>query len=115
MFLMGAAVTAVALAISPATFGQQASGTAAEAKAMLTKAVAAIKADKTKAIDMINKGEGGFLVGDLYPFCFEISDGKDVATAPQFQKFIGTDIRTLKDPTGKVFGGSSRCPRLVNM
>ena len=103
MFLMGA-VTAVALAVSPVTFGQEASGTAAEAKAMLTKAVAAIKADKTNTIAMINKGEGGFLVGDLYPFCFGISDGKVVATAPQFQKFIGTDIRTLKDPTGKVFG-----------
>jgi hypothetical protein len=70
---------------------------------MLTKTVAAMKADKTNTIAMINKGEGGFLQGDIYPFCFQISDGKVVATAPQFQKFIA-DIRTLKDPTGKVFG-----------
>ena len=33
---------------------------------MLEKAVAAVKADKAKAVDMFNKGEGGFKVGDLY-------------------------------------------------
>jgi hypothetical protein len=44
-------------------FAQQPSefGTADQAKGMLTKAVAAVKADKTKALDMFNKGEGGFL------------------------------------------------------
>ena len=47
---------------------------------MLEKAVAAVKADKAKALDTINKGEGGFLDRDLYAFCFNISDGKAVAT-----------------------------------
>jgi hypothetical protein len=103
-FMVGA-VSAVALMLSADSFVQQSqTGTAQEAQAMLTKTVAAMKADKTNTIAMINKGEGGFLQGDIYPFCFQISDGKVVATAPQLQKFIGTDIRTLKDPTGKVFG-----------
>ena len=35
-------------------------GTAEEAKAMLERAVAAVKEDKAKALDMFNKGEGGF-------------------------------------------------------
>jgi hypothetical protein len=35
-------------------------GTSEEAKAMLEKAVAAVKQDKAKALDMFNKGEGGF-------------------------------------------------------
>jgi hypothetical protein len=52
-------------------------GNADEAKAMLAKAVAAVKTDKAKALDMFNKGEGGFLDRDLYPFCFNISDGLD--------------------------------------
>jgi hypothetical protein len=43
--------------------------TAEEAKAMLLKAVAAVNADKAKALDMFNKGEGGFLDRDLYVFC----------------------------------------------
>ena len=34
-------------------------GTAEEARAMLDKAVAAVKSDKAKALDMFNKGEGG--------------------------------------------------------
>jgi hypothetical protein len=35
-------------------------GTADEAKAMLERAVAAVKEDKAKALDMFNKAEGGF-------------------------------------------------------
>ena len=35
-------------------------GTAEEAKAMLERAVAAVKEDKVKALDMFNNGEGGF-------------------------------------------------------
>ena len=66
--LMIAAASAGFLALSPAAFAQQASGTADEAKAMLMKAVAAVKADKAKALDMFNKGEGGFLDRDLYVF-----------------------------------------------
>lgn len=84
-----------------------AQGTAAEAKAMLEKTVAAVKADKTKALDTINKAEGGFLDRDLYAFCFNISDGKAVATGnsnPVGRQVLGRDVRTLKDATGKVFG-----------
>lgn len=90
---------------STTTFGQQSGGTAVEAKAMLVKAVAAVKADKAKALDEFNKGEGGFLVGDLYPFCFNVGDAKLIAVVnPNAKKLIGTDIRTLKDSTGKPFG-----------
>jgi signal transduction histidine kinase len=95
-----AALLSFSVFLSVEAFAQQ--GTAQEAQAMLTKAVAAVKADKTKAIDMFVKGEGGFLVGDLYPFCFETSDGKILAT--QAKQFIGTDVRNLKDGTGKPFG-----------
>ena len=94
-----------ALALSGAALAQAQYGTAAEAEAMLEKAVAAVKADKAKALDMFNKGEGGFLDRDLYPFCSNISDGKVVAVAnPNAKQLIGTDGRTLKDATGKAFG-----------
>jgi len=100
--LIIAAASAAVLALSPTAFAQQTAGTADEAKAMLMKAVAAVKADKAKAIDMFNKGEGGFLDRDLYPFCFNVSDGTVLATAAK--KFLGQDVRTLRDSTGKVFG-----------
>ncbi len=100
--LMIAAVSVAAVAFSTAAFAQQANfGTAAEAKAMFGKAIAAVKVDKVKALAMFNKGEGGFKDRDLFPFCFNISDGKLVATqAPT----LGMDVRTLKDKSGHLFG-----------
>jgi hypothetical protein len=96
------ALGAIAVLFSTTAFAQ---GTPAEAKAMLEKAVAAVKADKTKALDIFNKGEGGFLDRDLYPFCFNVSDGKVVAVGnPNAKQLIGKDARTFKDPTGKVYG-----------
>jgi hypothetical protein len=93
---------ATAAALSVATLAQGQFGTATEAKAMLEKAVTAVKADKSKALAMFNKGEGGFKDRDLQPFCFNISDGKIVATT--VPNLLGTDIRTLKDKNGKEFG-----------
>src|SRR5260370_38997033 len=100
--LMIAAVSVAAVAFSTAAFAQQANfGTAAEAKAMFGKAIAAVKVDKVKALAMFNKGEGGFKDRDLFPLCFNISDGKLVATqAPT----LGMDVRTLKDKSGHLFG-----------
>ena len=102
---MIAAVSAAALMFSPAAFAQQTGGTADEAKAMLMKAAAAVKADKAKALDMFNKGEGGFLDRDLYVFCANVGDGKLVAVEnPNAKQLIGQDERTIKDSTGKAYG-----------
>lgn len=99
--LIGAATTAL-LSLSTTAYAQQSQfGTAQEARVMLDKAVAAVKTDKGAALTMFNKGEGGFKDRDLYPFCFNLSDGKFVAA---IQQLLGTDTRILKDPTGKVFG-----------
>jgi hypothetical protein len=102
-----AAASAAVLIISPTVFAQQSGqfGTADEAKAMLMRAVAAVRADKTKALDMFNKGESGFLDRDLYPFCFNINYGKLVAVPnPNAKQLLGQDVRTIKDSTGKAFG-----------
>jgi hypothetical protein len=71
------------------------------AKAMLTKAAAAIKADREVALAMFSKGEGGFLQGDLYPFCYRMTDGKAVAGGVSAN---GADLRTVKDAVGKASG-----------
>jgi hypothetical protein len=103
-FLIAAACTAVLVA-SPTVFAQGQFGTADEAKAMLVKAATGMKADKTKTGELINKGEGGFLDRDIYPFCFNLSDGKIFAVASNNAKqFLNTDVRALKDATGKVYG-----------
>src|SRR6516225_70005 len=93
------AVSAVAL--STAAFAQQ-GGTAQEARAMLDKAVAAVKADQAVALAMFLKGEGGFRDRELYPFCFRLADGKLLASPKAVP--AGTDARTLKDSTGNSYG-----------
>ena len=96
------ALATTTLMFSTTAFAQ---GTAADAKAMLEKTVAAIQADKAKTLDQINKGGNGFLVGDLYPFCFNLSDGIIVAIGnPNVKQLLGRDVRMFKDPTGKVYG-----------
>jgi Single Cache domain 2 len=101
---MIAVASAAVLALSATAFAGD-HGTADEAKAMLQKAVAALKADKAKTLDLINKGEGGFLDRDLYVFCANIGDGKTVALGnPNAKQLIGVDTRTLKDVNGKAFG-----------
>ena len=102
---MIAQVSAAVLMFSSTAFAQQTGGTAEEAKAMLVKAVAAVKEDKTKALDMFNKGEGGFLDRDLYVFCDNVSDGITVAMGnPNDKQLIGQDGRARKDSTGKAYG-----------
>ena len=74
-------------------------GTAAEAKAMLEKAVSALKADKTDALAKFTKGEGGFKDRDLYPFCGG-PDGNFTA----HPKLVGKSLKDLKDKSGKPLG-----------
>jgi hypothetical protein len=105
--LMVAAVSAAVLTLAPAALAQQKGqyGSAEEAKAMLMKAVAAVKADKMKALDMFNKGEGGFHDRDLYVFCANMTDGKVVAIGnPNAKNLLGIDQRSQKDASGKPFG-----------
>jgi signal transduction histidine kinase len=95
-------LSATAVVFSTAAFAQ---GTAADAKAMLEKTIAALKADKAKTLDEINKAENGFLMDDIYPFCFNLSDGINVGVAsPNAKGNVGKDIRSLKDATGDAFG-----------
>ena len=98
-----AAASAAVLAVPVTALAQQGQlGTAEEAKAMLMKAVAAVKADRDVALGMFNKGEGGFKDRDLYVFCSRAGDGKSLAGPVSVA--AGMDTRTLKDPTGKEFG-----------
>ena len=89
-----AAFAALAL-LSSASSAQQ-SGTAAEARAMFDRAVAALKTElKATALSEFNdKNNKQYHDRDLYVFCLNMSDGKITASANQ--ALIGTDIRTIK-------------------
>jgi signal transduction histidine kinase len=75
-----------------------------EAKAMLEKVVAEMKADKAATLEKINKK--GFNDRDLYPFCSG-PDGKITAHGALPER-LGVDQATLKDSAGKPFGAEIR-------
>ena len=75
-------------------------GTREEAKAMLERAVVAVKEDEVKAIDMFNKGEGGFRDRDLYVFCANASGG--VLTAHPTNR--GKPLQDIEGKHGAPFG-----------
>ena len=80
--LVALQIALLSVAIEPTRAAEY--GTADEAKAMLERAVAAVKEAKAKALDTFNKGEGGFKDRDLYVFCANASDG--IITAHPYMK-----------------------------
>lgn len=74
-------------------------GTREEAKAMFERAVAMLKADKNRALDLFTSGDGGFIDRDLYVVC----GGPDgMLTAHPY--FMGLSLKMFKDKTGRAVG-----------
>lgn len=84
-----AAAAAAVLTLSATAFAQLDHGTADEAKAMLTKAAAALKADKAKTLDLINEGKGGYLDRDLSVLLQHQRRQERCGRQPQFKANIG--------------------------
>jgi cytochrome c len=77
-------------------------GTAAEAEALVKKAIASIKANGREAtFAEINNPKGRFTDRDLYIFVYDMN-GKCVAHGLNL-KMIGKDLIELKDADGKLF------------
>ena len=102
--LFASAVAALALLCSAdmASAAQQ-FATADDARAMLDRAVAALKSNETAGLSAFNDPNNKeFHDRDINVFCFHISDGN--ITAYSSPALIGIDIRTLSlkdDPIGK--------------
>lgn len=93
---------AVAGLLTSVVAGAADKGTQAEAKALLDKAVAAVKADEAKALAAFNDPKGGFVDRDLYVFCFD-KNGKMTASGAN-PAGVGTDAKELKGPDGRAVG-----------
>jgi signal transduction histidine kinase len=94
-------IAAGLIAVSPSRATPE-HATAAQAKAMLERAVVALKADSATAIAKFNRANGGFRDRDLYVACFDPKTG--IVQSHVDPKQLGVDIRTLKQPDGKPFG-----------
>jgi Single Cache domain 2 len=98
--LVSASCVAILLTVGdPALAADHA--TAADAKAMLERAVAAVKADEAKALAGFSQGGEGFKDRDLYVFCAR-RDGKVDAHIDPAQ--IGRNIKDQYDIDGVAFG-----------
>jgi cytochrome c len=92
--LLNATLAAFALLSAGVIAAAQQFGTTAEAKAMLEKSIAALKANEAAALAKFNSPTGGFRDRDLYVFCFDMTSGK--FTAHVNPALLGTDARALK-------------------
>jgi hypothetical protein len=101
--VVASGLTAIVLLWSAAALGAQQFGTADEARAMLDRAVSALKTDEAKALSQFNDPSNKeFRDHDLYVFCYNMSDGK--ITAYESPALLNADIRSLSlkdDPIGK--------------
>ena len=99
--LFGLGITALILSVAPVN-GQQL-GTVEQARAMLDRAIGALKSNEAAALSEFNDPNNKqFHEGDLYVFCYNISDGK--ITVYESPALLNVDIRTLAlkdDPIGK--------------
>ena len=99
-------VFAATLCLAFAGFQAQAAdskkGTAAEAQAMVQKAIAAIKKEgRDKAFAQIDDPKGPFVDRDLYVVVYDMK-GKVLAHGAN-AKMIGKDVIDLRDNDGKYF------------
>ncbi|MEJ0078612.1 MAG: chemotaxis protein [Alphaproteobacteria bacterium] len=93
------ALVALALA-GPAAAGSAEFGTAQEAQAMLSRAIAEVKADRRGAIEKFNHNAPGFRDRDLFVFCFGAHDG--IFTA--HEGLVAHDVREVRDLAGEPVG-----------
>jgi signal transduction histidine kinase len=95
-------VGCVALSLVAAGSAQAADkGSPRDAKAMLERAVAAVKADEAKALAEFRRGSDGFRDRDLYVFCARRDGIVDAHIDP---RQIGRNIKDLYDVDGVAFG-----------
>ena len=99
--LFGLGITALMLSVAPVS-GQQL-GTVEQARAMLDRAISALKSNEAAALSEFNDPNNKqFHERDLYVFCYDVSDGK--ITAYESPALLNIDVRTLAlkdDPIGK--------------
>ena len=91
----GTLVLSTTIAVTEGQFGSK-----EDARAMLQRAVAAVKENKDEALAKFNKGEAGFKDRDLYVFCANASDG--VLTAHPYLK--GENLKEIVGKKGFPLG-----------
>lgn len=96
-------LVALLLCLAMSTIAVAGPGDAEKAKQMLERVVVAIHRDQDAAMQMFSAGTDGFRDGNIYPFCFRISDGI-VLTG----QTAGKDIRTFPGSGHQIFEAAQK-------
>lgn len=99
--MRGLAAVLICLAAGSAALADP--GDAEKAKEMLARVAAAIQRDQNAAIKMFNAGTDGFKDGNIYPFCFRLSDGIVITG-----QTAGSDIRTFPGSGHQIFEAAQK-------
>jgi hypothetical protein len=75
-------------------------GSPEEAKAMLARAIQAVKSDRLGAFASFNHNDPEFRDRDLFVFCFNGQDGKFTA----HEAMVARDVRAFRDKEGTTYG-----------
>jgi hypothetical protein len=94
-----------ALVIFVSTDTAAVSNDADKARAMLERVATELQKDQAGAIQTFTKGLRGFRDGDIYPFCFRLSDGIVVTG-----QTAGQDIRTFSGAAGQQMFDAAQRP-----
>ena len=97
--LKGLILAAVCFSVLNTTSFADEFGTKEEATVLLERAVALLRVDKNRALDMFTTGEGGLIQKDLYVFC-AASDG----TLLSHPVLVGSNVLKFKDSEGTPVG-----------
>jgi hypothetical protein len=107
---LASACAGLLLAWSAASFAEPQLASPADGKAMLERAIAALKADEDAALKAFNDEKNkDFRDRDLYVYCFSVPDGN--ITAYQSPVMIGTNVKELKVPPNNPVGQPTRLQR----
>ncbi len=92
-------MVAVVLMVTAGVASAAEFGTREQATALLERAVAVLKADRDRALDLFTSGNGGYIDRDLYV----VRGGPDgMLTAHPY--FMGVNLKAFKDKTGMAVG-----------
>ena len=83
--------------VSAHDHGNKTYGTREEARELLVRATNLLKSDEIVGLTMMTVQTGGFIVKDLYPFCFD-----DKLTIVSHPYNLGATMKELKDINGDI-------------
>ena len=96
-------LAAVFISLATGSFAVADPGDAEKAKEMLARVVVVVQRDQNAAMQKFNAGTDGFKDGNIYPFCFRLSDGVVITG-----QTAGSDIRTFPGSGQQIFKAAQK-------